>query len=556
MARVAIGDWDRSRLQARRRSSADRAFWNYLARELPAATARMGPPLSSDEHCLVIFSVIGYCVEKLGRFEDALFLLGEVTQLYGRSGDQVAHKVIDSVSEGCAVIGTRSAHRAAACELLSRLHGPAARTGSAKLRMMVALELYALARLEILERTPSTFIDRTRRLVDLYGDLIRQTQDSRDSELRALVAGARNAKARMHMDLGQEPEARREYSAVARSEPHPDEPPEAADIREIARHALEVLDTVRFPDPEFNTELLKLKRAKNLRGSALPELTEALEYATTRGERLQIHFARAAFWVAQFVPGSLNFDRTGKLVRIARRYHNATSNLVRRNACTGDPLVLVLRNFDFSHTYLTEGAPVMGGAPTHVEVYRVRKTHAVLQRMAERTDAVTIASTHAGALELDDIGRDLGHPTGIRPLYLPGEGWLDHVRTLITVAERIVVWADEKAPSLVLELDTIRELGRAADTVVLLEDTDRDPFTLAFLPEERRRELPPSLTPGDPVLRDFPTVMTADDAVTSDLDRSPFLATVLEPVDRIGNLPVEQRVARLRKRLRTTNRHG
>lgn len=54
-------------------------------------------------------------------------------------------------------------------------------------------------------------------------------------------------------------------------------------------------------------------------------------------------------------------------------------------------------------------------------------------------------------------------------LYLPDSGWLDIVGVLIRLAERIVVWVHEKTPALLQELDLITELGRAGDTLILVE---------------------------------------------------------------------------------------
>ena len=174
----------------------------------------------------------------------------------------------------------------------------------------------------------------------------------------------------------------------------------------------------------------------------------------------------------------------------------------------------------------------------------------LLNQLAEIADVVQVANTKAAVLGIDSqIASMLGISTRLqRFLYLPDDGWLDIVRVLISLAERVVVWAEEKTPPLLQELELIKELGRTEDTIVLLE---KPPKGLVELPA-LYGEMPPSgetLTLDDPALAGFPAIVRAKDAASDDPDNSPFLREVMGPIVAVSRRPIHERVARLRRRL-------
>lgn len=141
----------------------------------------------------------------------------------------------------------------------------------------------------------------------------------------------------------------------------------------------------------------------------------------------------------------------------------------------------------------------------------------------------------------------------MKSLYLPDAGWLETVRVLMSLAERIVVWANEKTLGLLQELELITGMGRAEDTIVLLEKHPGVEPEFAGLGERP----PPgeALTPDDPVLAGFPTIMSADDVARDDLDDNPFLHEVMGPIVAVGQLPMDERVARIRRRIDAARVH-
>ncbi|MBB5159764.1 hypothetical protein [Saccharopolyspora phatthalungensis] len=171
--------------------------------------------------------------------------------------------------------------------------------------------------------------------------------------------------------------------------------------------------------------------------------------------------------------------------------------------------------------------------------------------MTEITDVAQVANTQAALLGIDsEIASMLGISKGLqRFLYLPDDCWLDTVRVLIGLAERVIVWAEEKTPAVLRELELIKELGRTEDTNVLLENPPAGAVKLRAC----CGETPPpaeALTLDDPVLAEFPAVVRAEDVTSVDPDT--FLREVMGPIVATNQLPMHERVARIRRRLDAT----
>lgn len=479
-----LARWDTARQQAMRQADADAEFHVWLMRTFPALARELGPAPDEDlAHCMIVGATADRCVS-LGRYDDSLVLTDWLVGMYGPRGDGLARQTISGATELYRDAGLVPDLRAHAVKSLRHMVELIPRGRETELERLSCKALMDLSTLLILGRDVHNNEQQTRAGIDTCDEIIERWQSSDDEWLRLNVAGAMVNKAINHMEIGEEAEAAQTYARIVES--FTATPADSANTKlakhvDIARHALDVLETVRIPEPEFNTEYLEaMMRAARRTGRYDPE-------------------GRVG------VPRDFDIHT----LRLAGQIHRATTNLVRRSACSGDPTILLLRNFDLTETSFVSPEPVamldQDGPADYARTVRFTDGQPLLNRMAEITDVVQVANTKAAVFGIDEqLESMLGISKRLRRfLYLPDDDWPAIVRVLIVLAERIVVWAAEKTPALLQELALIKELGRTEDSVVLLED----PLPGYAGPEHLFGKTPPPtavpITPDDPALAGF-----------------------------------------------------
>jgi hypothetical protein len=562
-----LARWDSAR--GRNKSqAADKEFRIWLMRTVPGLLEAMGPGLDNDQaHCTGVAVTIERCVS-LGRLDDAFTLAEWLVDAYVPRGGDLSRQTILGTTAFCSDVGQAPELNERAVRLLRRVVDAAPRNGGMEMEWAVCKALMDLSTLYTVGSALTDSRHRTPVGIDVCDEIIARWEASRDSWLRLNVAGAMLNKAMSLLELGDELAARPQYARLIESFASDGNDGKMGRRLYIARHALEILDTLRFPDPEFKTEYFEAQR---------------------RRARRRFHFGAGR--------------DASEHIRAAYQLHRATADFVRHTACVGEPWVLLLRNFDLMETSIvTTSPPDWASAEGESEVYGktiyFRAGLSLMNQLIKMANVVQVANTQAAALEID-MPTMLAHGRKWTPriLYLPDSGWLDTVRVLISLAEHIVVWAHEKTPALLQELALITELGRRQDTSVLLEEQWGRRMTYAgFDPMPPKRGV---LSSGDPALTGFPIVIRAQDAdpdrarpsdrrsirdeissVTTfgepsenpvvagflnimraeearqvNLEGSPFLHQIMSKITSAQQCPMEERVARIRHRIDAPQAH-
>lgn len=504
---------------------------------MPELVEAAGPdPADAQAQCNAVAKAIDRCVS-LGRFDDALRLSDWLVARFVPRGNALSWRIVMGASAMCADLGRDANLNMRAIRSLRRTVAAVPRGGSNELELALCGALTNLGALHTQGRTARTWRRRTRRSIKVFDAVITRWSRSKDDWLRMNVAGAMLNKAQSLLELGDEAAARREYARVVESFPADTWRGSEAEAQFgarllVARHALEILDSMRLPEPEFNTGYIDAVRRRK------------------RREMRQTPLAWLLRWL--FMPGTRVDAR--RYLDAARRLHHRTADFVRYATCVAEPWVLVLRNFELTLTTFVRDSsyekfafdddpdPIQDDGPEHIQVATTSVGLRVMNKLFEATNVVQVANTKSAALDLPTKTTEfLGHGRVPRLLYLPNAGWLDTVRVLIGLAERVVIWAGAKSPALLQELALVTELGRTDDAVVLLDEMPH--FYVAFpdapLPGE-------ALTADDPALAGFPTVLEAQE-VSADPD--PFLRDMASAITAAQQRPMAERVALIRQRM-------
>jgi hypothetical protein len=472
-----LARWDLMR-EGNQSQSADEEFRVWLMRTVPELLEGMRPdPDNAQAHCTGVAATIERCVA-LGRLDDAFTLAEWLADAYVPRDDDLATRTILGTAEFCSDTGTSSRLNQRAIRLLTRVVGAAPWYSGIEMDWAVCKALMDLSTLYTIGRTPADGRHRTQASIDVCDQIIARWETSQDKWLRLNVAGAMLNKAMSLLEFHDEPAARQQYAQVIKSFAADGNDGKIGLRLSTARHALKILDTVQFPEPEFNTEYLEAQKRRNQRRFQFNAGPDASEY-----------------------------------IHGAYQLHHETAAFIRHTACIGEPWVLILRNFDLMETSIATSPPnrVSGEQEVHGKTIYFMPGLGLVNQLVEVANVVQVANTQAAALEID-IPTMLAHgrKRAARLLYLSDSGWLNTVRILISLAEHIVVWAHEKTPALLQELALITELERTEDTSVLLEKHHHKQMMYA-----RLDSMPPKravLNSEDPVLAGFPIITYADDA--------------------------------------------
>ncbi|MFD2860572.1 hypothetical protein ACFTE1_10925 [Salininema proteolyticum] len=533
MAAILLERWDSMRSSGTDLTTADAEFRRFLTVDALRELEAMGTPLAVDDHFEVFVHLVHRCFA-LDRRRDAMALTDWLVAHFSGHGE-VGPDAVEFAAMAYGELHRDPGLRVRSEQSMTGLVGIAERGRGVRFEFAALFTLVQLAQLlaTVLREgvDPRERSDGMRQGVKACDRVIRRWDPHFPlvERLRILVSTALLVKAKFLLADSDTTAVRSAYSKVVGlfDKTGDLEDPAAAEVLLFrARHGLDILDSVRFPEPAFKTEYLEETRAANRRRA---------------GGELRRRLLAA-------LPRSIFKDRTRELTRLARRLHERTGTQIRAHALMGAPIVLLLRNFDLFEWSTTDASPVVGESDVaHAQVIRAVAGQGLISSLCSRAFVTHVASTSAAMLELDANSGMLGAPKLRYPLYLPDDSWQEQVRKLIELCEHIVVWADKKTPGLTGELDLIRSLGREADTTVLLEEP-ADGSNYIALYGEPPPEIP-VLAPEDPSLRGFPNVFMARNTGSADNDADSFLDSVLYPVGEVLALDDHSRVVRMRNRL-------
>ncbi|SDH31063.1 hypothetical protein SAMN05216553_11911 [Lentzea fradiae] len=356
-------------------------------------------------------------------------------------------------------------------------------------------------------------------LASPWRELAGRCRGATDPELRGWWAHGMGNEALVLLQSDREPAARRLFAAII--EEFAADPPGSSEDVDVwllrARHAAGVLDRFRLDEPQLKLDYLERQRHWDRRRRS------------GRG------------FVSWLLAGAPR-NRMRGLVRRAQAEHRKSADAVRSWLCSGEPFVVLLRNFELTERSGTTKFPLDDTEPAdHVQVINLSGAGPALRELAVSVPLVLVASTTAAELEL---GQDWGQFTAPVKLYLPDETWFDTVSTLLSVADQVVVWAAELTPGLARELDFLVSRQRTEDTLVVLDGME-DPVSQVFLPREGGERL----TADHPLLAPFPHVIDATELARRRMAECPSLVRVLQRLDNARNAPLDQRLAEISAQL-------
>ncbi|MDQ0380182.1 hypothetical protein [Amycolatopsis thermophila] len=459
--------------------------------------------VDADGHALFLFEVAIGLAER-GMTAEAFVILRWLGEHFVRHPDPgVVCRMLRTLTEDCTALGVRDRQdNERARHTLRAVLDAAAPVNHVEVDRALCLVHVHVAYLRgEAVAPPENKVPEVRRL---WQEVASRWAASTDPELRGRVAQALTNAGFAALQDGDEPAARESFAEVAArfAGVRPEPGTELERYLAVSRHAPDLLDRLRIGEPEFQLRYLERQR--------------------------------------HWHPDS-GMDT---IVGLARQAHVRSAGTVRSWVCSGQPFVLLLRNFELTERSGVSDSPLVrdeeGG--DHVQIFTHRKSERVLTELAGGVPLVQVASTTAGELEVNNWPGTFVAPNR---LYLPGASWFETVRRLIAVADQVIVWAEELTPSLRRELGELVARGRTGDTLILLEKADTDPFAQIYLPRPGGEPL----TADHPVLADFPHRLDGGTLDGSTVRECPPLMRLVERLHDAGREPIASRLDRTRARL-------
>ncbi|GGI85579.1 hypothetical protein GCM10011581_23320 [Saccharopolyspora subtropica] len=521
----AIGRWQRMRQEATRQV-ADRDFQTWLFETVPAQAARLGEYDPCD-HAFIVYEIVT-ALYRAGNIADAFLLLRWFGVHYAHHPDtDLAERVITMLTDLCAYIGRAdAAGNAAAARVLRDVVDGARRPVDVRVERALcrALATHAYLRSDYLGAGSRS--SKYAELAALWTEMFRRYRHSQDPHLRGRAAQGLYNAALVWLQKGRDKIARKKFAELLTSFGQDrGSNPDVDEWLSRAEHAGTVLDRFAVGEPELNLSYLQRQRYWD------------------------IQRRRKGFGVPWLLAGAPR-NHMGKLVRAAREKHHSSVGQVRSWLCSGEPFVLLLRNFDLveESTASSPLASVLEDDPQgdHVHAISYRDCEAALAELERAVSMITVASTKAGELELAST---FGQFVPRTALYLPDATWFDTVSTLIPLATQIVVWAAELTPALAQELSCLQEHQRCGETLVII-DTPSSPMQQAFLPGPEHDHL----TTDHPALVAFPHIVNAHELKDRSVAECPSLLRVVRALETARAGPVRQRLVAIRAHLEASSR--
>jgi hypothetical protein len=518
---AAIARWDELRQEA----AGDERFRTWFLHTVPVQAGAEGDP---DSHAFLAFEIAHGLLDR-GRTADFFLLLGWVGRHFAAHPDaDFAARSVMALTDTCAGTAVDAETRTQASRVLREVIDSVRTPADVRVERALCRALAHVAYL----RGEGTTLDRAtvKEIAALWREIAGRCGRGEDPELRWRLAHALGNEALLWLQAGREDLARQGFATITdrfAADP-PGVEPELDLWVSRARHAPGTLDRFDVGEPELKLGYLERQRywdrRRRLRGLG------PLQWLRAGAPRNQL----------------------ATLVRRARETHQRSVGTVRSWLCTGEPFVLLLRNFELTEQSGISARPDLLEDPEHpegdhVQVISFRAGAGALTELAAGLPLVYTASTTAAELELKPYP---GQFTGPVRLYLPDETWFDTVSTLIAVADQVIVWASELSSALTRELELLVAGGRTADTLVLVESADRDPFTQVFLPKTGAE----ALTADHPMLAAFPNVAEAAELKDRHVAECPPLMRVAHRLAAARELPIERRLAALTDRLDARSR--
>jgi hypothetical protein len=511
-------------------TAADNQFRRWLLETLPFEAGS-----TPDDLCFVVFEVARTLVGN-GRIADGFMLLRWLGEHYVHHQDSaVAARVIVAVTDMCAQLGSGRTEEAAeeAIQVLRAVVDSVRGRVDINVERALCRALVHSGYLRTEQTSPGS--RQTEDLVALWTEIARRWCTSKDPELRGRAAQALWSKAMLWLQLGDEQAMRQELAELMRHFAT-DRTGVSTEVDRLigadqwvirARYAPALLDRLVIPPPELKTEYLEVQR---------------------RADRRMQRQGLGIPWLRAGAPR----NHMRALIRRAREWHQVSAARIRSWVCSGEPFVLVLRNFALTERSVASSsfARWMRDDDLYGDQLRVisfSKTEAVLNELVEGgVPLVQVANTAAGELGLTPFPQQFVART---QLYLPDATWFKTVTMLMAVAEQVIVWAHELTVAFAQELAALKERERTADTVVLLEKRDRDPIVDIALGQHGTPRHIATLSADHPALAGFPNVVPAEQLAGKRVHECPELMQMLARLETARVEAIEQRMARLLARL-------
>ena len=511
---------------------ADAHLRTWLFETLPAdfEILRGQPGNDPDNaHAFLAFEIVSALFER-DRPADAFLVLGWLGKYFvNHSNADCATRAVMALTDHCTQAGAvETENNARARRVLRDVIDSARRPLDIDVERALCRALVGIANLRGYSTAPEDASRRAKELSTLWTEIITRWRRSTDPGLRDWVAHALSNKAFLWLQYGREDIAREQFATIIElfgGDP-PEAPHEAYERLISARHAGAILDRFAIGEPEFNLDYLERQRYWDKRAR------------------------RKGFGIPWLISGAPR-NHMPEVVSNARERHQLSVGKLQSWLCSGEPFILLLRNFK-----LTEqtGVRPPGAYPNfdeadvdelggdHARSITFRKCEPTLSELDQGVPLIQVASTTAGELE------QIPWPGQFVPqtrLYLPDATWRETVSELVSVADQVIVWAEELTSALAGELSLLTAQGRTDDTLVLLENEPPNPFTAVYFPRRQHERL----RPDHPALRDFPHIVEAREFAERRVMECPSLARVVERLDATRALPIEERLTRTLSRL-------
>jgi hypothetical protein len=435
---AVVDRWDAALARHPDPSAAERSVRDFLVDEL-LRQAGGGP---QRDHALFMFMVVER-LAKAGRFADAFTVLDWIAEVYAGQRDPglAAPAVLALTDWAVDLLANDPGPDPDPARALGLLNRAADRVAPGADPAIQRAACRALAQVALLRSAePVTDGDEgVRRLIEPWRVIVRRWAGHQDGELRFRLSQAHFNIGLIRLQLGETGPAGDSFADSAALSGTPADQGFSEEYAGPAGLAGRVLSAVDLPDAAVIEEALLTGDAAKSGG-----------WAERRRRRRDAE----------------------RLLEQARRRHRTSVGRVRAWSCGGEPFALLLRNFDLLEwTHRAEGDQAAAAAqPAQVFDFQ-RIGEQVVRPFAREVRTVQVAASRSASLELDPW-RLHGAPLTEAQLYLADGTWLDTVRRLVALAETVVVWAETMTPALAQELTALREQGREADTVVLIEPAD------------------------------------------------------------------------------------
>jgi hypothetical protein len=174
-------------------------------------------------------------------------------------------------------------------------------------------------------------------------------------------------------------------------------------------------------------------------------------------------------------------------------------SIVLEEGTVGRPFALYLQGFEAqAHMYTVDPSVTEASFGWFQHSEEIGAPHEQVLVAALEAVCPVVGAANALAIGVEPVPR----------LQLDQESWREDVRALIAAAHMIIVRVATISDGLRWELAQIRDLDKAASTVIVLADGPNDDLAWLWIPDDQRRvEAPETPDPDDPAFAEFDRVV-------------------------------------------------